>query len=195
MVVLRRRCRCGQSVRTDRRSDRHRRHHGHPATTAGRYAGCWWASDRWCSRTSVPHRVRGQPEQPGAWLLDRGAAGVDLWNVSISLIKENPISGYGFGRSSAPCPRICCSPPGASAWIELRPDVSSRQHLARHHRRPGHRGPCHLRRDLRHRHDRLRSAPLATDPRAVDNPVRDDAAGHVELFFSSASEQQAWPGR
>ena len=56
---------------------------------------------------------------------DRGAGRVDLWNVSIALIKENPILGYGFGQLKTIVPPNLLLTPGSQRLNELRPDVSA----------------------------------------------------------------------
>ncbi len=56
---------------------------------------------------------------------DRGAGRVDLWNVSIALIKENPIWGYGFGQLRSIVPPNLLLTPGSQRLNEMRPDVSA----------------------------------------------------------------------
>ncbi len=56
---------------------------------------------------------------------DRGAGRVDLWNVAIALIKENPFWGYGFGQIKTLVPPNLLLTPGSQRLNELRPDVSA----------------------------------------------------------------------
>ncbi len=55
---------------------------------------------------------------------DRGAGRVDLWNVSIALIKENPVWGYGFGQLRSIVPPNLLLTPGSQRLNEIRPDVT-----------------------------------------------------------------------
>ncbi len=56
---------------------------------------------------------------------DRGAGRVDLWNVSISLIKQNPVWGYGFGQLRSLVPPNLLLTPGSERLNEFRTDVSA----------------------------------------------------------------------
>lgn len=56
---------------------------------------------------------------------DRGAGRVDLWNVTIALIRENPLWGYGFGQIKTLVPPNLLLTPGSQRLNELRPDVSA----------------------------------------------------------------------
>lgn len=56
---------------------------------------------------------------------DRGAGRVDLWNVSVALVKENPVFGYGFGQLSRLVPPNLLLTPGSRLLGEFRPGVSA----------------------------------------------------------------------
>lgn len=56
---------------------------------------------------------------------DRGAGRVDLWNVTVSLIEQNPLWGYGFGQIRSLVPPGLLLTPGSQRLNELRPDVSA----------------------------------------------------------------------
>lgn len=56
---------------------------------------------------------------------DRGAGRVDLWTVTVSLIQDNPVIGYGFGQLRSLVPPGLLLTPGSQRLNELRPDVSA----------------------------------------------------------------------
>lgn len=56
---------------------------------------------------------------------DRGAGRLDLWNVSVSLIRENPVWGYGFGQLRSLVPPNLLVTPGSQRLSEFRTDVSA----------------------------------------------------------------------
>lgn len=56
---------------------------------------------------------------------DRGAGRLDLWAVSIELIKQNPIIGYGFGQLKGLIPPNLLLVPGSERLDEFRSDVSA----------------------------------------------------------------------
>ncbi len=56
---------------------------------------------------------------------DRGAGRIDLWNVSIVLIKQKPMLGYGFGQLREYLPPALLLTPGSLRLSDLRPDVSA----------------------------------------------------------------------
>lgn len=56
---------------------------------------------------------------------DRGAGRLDVWNVSIQLVKENPFLGYGLGQLQTLVPPNLLLTPGSQRLNELRPDVSA----------------------------------------------------------------------
>lgn len=60
---------------------------------------------------------------------DRGAGRVDFWNVTIGIIRDNPLSGVGFGQSRGLIPERLASTPGVLELIETRSEVSSHNTL------------------------------------------------------------------
>lgn len=56
---------------------------------------------------------------------DRGAGRIDLWNVSVNLVRENPVFGYGLGQLQTLVPPNLLLTPGSQRLNELRPDVSA----------------------------------------------------------------------
>lgn len=58
-------------------------------------------------------------------LNDRGAGRVDFWNITIELIKDNPIRGYGLGQIKSMVPPNLLLIPGSQWLHETRPDIST----------------------------------------------------------------------
>lgn len=56
---------------------------------------------------------------------DRGAGRLDLWNVSLELIREQPIIGYGIGQLSSIIPEFLLITPGSERLGENRAEVSA----------------------------------------------------------------------
>jgi Mrp family chromosome partitioning ATPase len=56
---------------------------------------------------------------------DRGAGRLDLWNVSVNLVLQNPVFGYGLGQLQSLVPPQLLLTPGSQRLNELRPDVSA----------------------------------------------------------------------
>ena len=56
---------------------------------------------------------------------DRGAGRLDLWTTTVSLIRQQPVFGYGFGQLSAKIPQNLAVTPGVQALIDNRQAVSA----------------------------------------------------------------------
>ena len=56
---------------------------------------------------------------------DRGAGRLDFWTVTIELIKEQPLSGFGFGQVRVLIPERLASTPGVLELDEKRTEVSA----------------------------------------------------------------------
>ena len=56
---------------------------------------------------------------------DRGAGRLDLWNVTIALIKERPLTGYGFGQIKTYIVPNLLTTPGSKWLMDTRTEVSA----------------------------------------------------------------------
>ncbi len=65
------------------------------------------------------------PVNAARGLNDRGAGRLDFWTVTIELIKEQPLSGFGFGQVRVLIPERLASTPGVLKLDEKRTEVSA----------------------------------------------------------------------
>ncbi len=56
---------------------------------------------------------------------DRGAGRLDLWNVTIELIKQRPLTGYGFGQIKTYIVPNLLTTPGSKWLMDTRTEVSA----------------------------------------------------------------------
>ncbi len=56
---------------------------------------------------------------------DRGAGRLDLWNVTIELIKQRPLTGYGFGQIKTHIVSGLLTTPGSKWLMDTRTEVSA----------------------------------------------------------------------